>query len=116
MDILKLIKIGMASWYTAYAVTNTSGPFGWFDKIREWKNGIWHGRHGDPMSARWIENDVVHETPPQYPENGLLDCIICLMPWIALVLWLAPDGIVIWTLATAGLALMLHSYTGWKFQ
>lgn len=87
MDWNRFVLISLATWAIAFMVSNTSGPFHAFE---------------------WVRNHL--------PLGGLTSCIICLSPWIAVALWLLPDGIVIWALAAAGLALMLHSYVGWRFN
>lgn len=87
MELIRLLEIALAGWCLSYAVTSTFGPF-----------NIFH----------WLQSNV--------PLGGLTNCIICLMPWICLVLWLVPDGVIIWAFASAGLGLLLHSYTGWRFN
>jgi hypothetical protein len=109
MNILRFVEIALASWFLAFALTNTHGPGGIFEWVRE---HVWHGRtkievptsvDGKPYT-KWIPG-----------KNGLLDCIICLIPWIALGLWLLPDGVVTWALASAGLGLAVHSSSGWRY-
>jgi len=49
------------------------------------------------------------------PLGGLTECIICLAPWCAALLFLlerTPAAPLVWVLAIAGGALMLGSYTG----
>lgn len=87
MTPLRLIEIALAAWYLSYAVAYTHGPFGIFNWLR------------------------IH-----YPLGGLTICILCLMPWIALSLWLIPDGVIVWALAAAGLGLMLHGLAGWRYN
>lgn len=87
MTPLRLIEIALSAWYLAFVISTTSGPFHVFEWSRK-----------------------------RFYLGGLTSCIICLSPWIALGLWLVPDGVIVWTFAAAGLGLMLHSYTGWKYQ
>lgn len=86
MTPFRLAEIALATWYIAFALSTTHGPFHLFE---------------------WIRTHL--------PLGGLTSCIICLAPWTALVLWLLPDGVIIWAFAAGGLALLLHSYSGWKF-
>lgn len=85
-DALALIKIAAATWYVAYAVTSTHGPFNAFE---------WARKH--------------------LPHGGLLTCPVCLAFWTALVLVIVPYGVVIDALAIAGIAMLLHGYAGWRF-
>lgn len=84
--IVLFFQIVFATWYVAYAVTSTHGPFGVFDRVRKVTT-----------------------------LGGLLECPVCLAPWVALILLIAPYGIVIQALAIAGLAMLLHSASGWRF-
>jgi hypothetical protein len=86
MNILRFVEIALASWYVAFIITNTTGPFNIFKHIRTYLT-----------------------------LGGLTNCIICLIPWIALGLWLLPDGVVTWALASAGLGLAVHSSSGWRY-
>jgi hypothetical protein len=82
-----LMLIG-ATWYVAFAVSSTSGPFGIFRVVRE-----------------------------QLPLGGLTGCVVCLAPWTAgaLVLVAAtPLWPGVWLFGIAGWALMLGAYTGAK--
>lgn len=112
MEILRLIEIALAGWYISNAVTNTHGPGGVFEWIRE---HVWHGRTRYADGALMHGYTVIREDIKQV-HNGLLDCIICLMPWMCLILWLVPDGIIVWAFASAGLALLLHGYTNWRYN
>lgn len=84
--MLDLLIVAFASWYLAYAVTSTHGPFNVFERIRKVTT-----------------------------LGGLLTCPICLAFWAALVLLIAPMGIVTQALAAAGFAMILHSWSGWRF-
>jgi hypothetical protein len=88
MTPFDLLRIALATWYVAYVVTSTSGPFKVFAFIRA-----------------------------HLPLGGLTTCIICLSIWAAAALYLlnpfAP--VVIDALAIAGAALMLHAYSGWRY-
>lgn len=104
MSALELVTLAAASWYVAYVVTSTSGPFGVFTRVREWRGGRWHGRIIDRNAKTTGDYDKYH---------GLLDCIICTSFWVAQGLTLVTHHSFIDGLAIAGVALMLHRYTGW---
>lgn len=78
-----------ASWYLAYSITQTHGPFGVFDAIRLY-----------------------------LPLGGLTACIICLIFWIALIIvWLLTGRLLpLEALAVAGVALWVHGYTSWRMN
>lgn len=84
--MLDLLIVAFASWYLAYAVTSTHGPFNVFERIRKVTT-----------------------------LGGLLTCPICLAFWAALVLLIAPMGVVTQALACAGAAMILHGWSGWRF-
>lgn len=111
MILERLLLIGLATWYISYALTSTHGPGGLFEWVRE---HVPHGRHGFD-DAKFNSNTGTALSPPLPLKNGLLDCPICLAVWVALILWFLPDGIVLWALAGAGLAMLLHGYSGWRF-
>lgn len=87
MTPFELLTFSAATWYIAYAVTTTDGPFHIFEKLR---------KHA--------------------PMGGLTTCIICLSIWVAIVLRVIGLNIVTDALAIAGVALMLHSFTGWRID
>lgn len=82
-----LLVSALAAWYLAYVVTSTHGPFGVFAAIRNVTT-----------------------------LGGLLECPVCLAFWVALLLVLVPMGIVVQALAIAGLAMLLHGATGWRWE
>lgn len=84
MSALELVTLAAASWYVAYVVTSTYGPFGIFGLIRAY-----------------------------LPLGGLTTCIICLSIWVALILRLIGANVITDALAIAGLALWVHRYSGW---
>lgn len=84
--MIDLVLIALATWYVAYAVTSTHGPFKIFETLRK-----------------------------SIPHGGLLDCPVCLSFWAALILLLVPMGIVVQALALAGGAMLLHGLAGWRF-
>lgn len=84
--MLDLLIVVFASWYVAYTVTSTHGPFMVFERIRKVTT-----------------------------LGGLLTCPVCLAFWAALVLLIAPMGIVTQALAAAGAAMILHGWSGWRF-
>jgi hypothetical protein len=112
MSILDVLYYAAAAWYISYAVTKTHGPFGIFERIREIGGGRWHGRRG------WeLKSEPGHDVAAYFPsKNGLLDCIICLMVWAALILSLIGRNVVTDALAIAGVALWLHGFTGWRLN
>lgn len=87
MTPFRLAEIALSCWYIAFALSTTHGPFHLFEWIRA-----------------------------HLPLGGLTSCIICLAPWTALALWLLPDGVIIWAFAAGGLALLAHSFSGWKYN
>jgi hypothetical protein len=88
-----------------------------FERLREWREGRWHGRHGEATYAQWTDKDgITHETSRQYDPNGLLDCIVCLIFWIALGIGYLEGLTIIESIAAAGVGLFLHGYTGWRYQ
>lgn len=88
MTPFDLLRLALATWYVAYVVTKSDGPFKVFAFIRQ-----------------------------HLPLGGLTTCIICLSVWAAAALYLlipfAPG--VLDVLAIAGGALMLHAYSGWRY-
>lgn len=114
MTPFELLTLAASSWYIAFVVTSTAGPLQIFYHLREWRGGWWHGRRGEPTYARWTDPDgITHETEKIYPSNGLLDCIICLSIWVALILRLIGSNVVTDAFAIAGVALWIHAYSNW---
>lgn len=87
MTPFELITLAAAAWYVAYIVTSSDGPFHIFEKLRA-----------------------------RAPMGGLTTCIICLSIWVAIVLRVIGANIVTDALAIAGVALWIHSYTGWRID
>lgn len=87
MTPFRLVEIALAAWYLAFAISTSSGPFHIFEAVRKY-----------------------------LPLGGLTSCIICLAPWMALVLWLVPDGVIVWAFAAAGLGLLAHGLAGWRYN
>jgi hypothetical protein len=85
MNPLDWLYYAAAGWFMAYAISKTHGPFGMF---------------------AWLRS--------QLPLGGLTACIICLMPYVALLLRLIGANVVIDAFAIAGTALLLHGFTGWR--
>lgn len=75
-----------ASWYIAFAVSSSKGPFSFFESIRLY-----------------------------LPLGGLTSCIICLMPWVAIIIIYLLTGrvLVLEALAASGVALWIHAYSSW---
>lgn len=84
--ILDLVLVALATWYLSYAITATHGPFRLFETLRK-----------------------------SIPHGGLLECPICLAPYVALILLLVPMGVVVQALALAGAAMLMHGLAGWRF-
>lgn len=110
MTPFELLKLAAACWYVSYIVTNKPGLFGIFERLREFKGGRWHGRT--------YEYDIRSSDPKvkMLQPTGLLDCIICLAPYVALVLVLIGANVVTDAFAVAGVALWVHSYSGWRMN
>lgn len=86
MKALDLLLVVLATFYAAYVLVNTHGPFGAFETARA-----------------------------RLPHGGLLTCIYCLAVWLAVlfyVLMLTPAAIVVYPIALAGGAMLLFRYTG----
>lgn len=117
MTPFEFLKITLASWYISHAVTSTNGPMGVFHWMRE---TLAHGRvvYEYPIIETDGKGNITAEHKPgDIKFSGLLDCILCLAVWVALVLILVRRRawIVIDPAAAAGGALLLHSFTGWRF-
>lgn len=81
-----LLTLALATWYLAYALTKTHGPFNAFENIRK-----------------------------RFVLGGLTTCMVCASVWIAgalYLLWLTPVQPLVYLPAIAGAALMLGSWTG----
>lgn len=89
MNIINFIILASATWYVAETITNKTGPWGVFAKLRE-----------------------------RLPLGGLTSCIHCMAIWVAAVMWLlclyARPVVIVF--AVAGGALMLRSYTGVRHE
>lgn len=111
MTHFDFIKLIFGVWYIAHAVTATHGPLGVFEWMRE---KLPHGRR---KHVHWtLAKDPAKELMSDYKVYpGLLDCIICFAPWVALGLLLVQVDVLRDVLAIAGGALLLHSFTGWRF-
>lgn len=86
MSLPDLLVLSLATFYAAYALCNTKGPFGYF---------------------KWLRDNVMH--------GGLLECIYCAAFWLAVVfiiLWISPAQIVVYPFAGAGAGMLLYRYTG----
>lgn len=118
MELLKLLELVAASWYIAYVLTNKGGPFNLFMRAREAGGGLWHGRvYNVKYTVATKEDGVVPTPTKEYGGEmivpGLMDCIICMLPYTSLLLWLINSDYLTIPFAIAGLALWAHSYTGW---
>ena len=86
MQPFDLLLISLATFYLAYAISGTHGPFHIFELMRT-----------------------------RFPIGGLTECLVCLSPWLALlfaVLLLTPLAFFVWILAAAGISVLLWRYTG----
>lgn len=115
MSFLDLLKIAAACWFWSYVLTSTGGPGGVFEWARE---HLWHGRTWNSHYRR-VENGVETVHNDYYNEDGLLDCIYCLAFWVALAFvagrLLIGEGWLLDASAVAGVAMLLHGYTGHRF-
>ena len=90
MTPFDLLILALATWYSAYAVSKTSGPF----------NVMGRFRSRFPFGMRDAQGYY---------------CIVCAAPWIAGALFLVactPLQPIVVVLAVAGAALMLGAYSG----
>jgi hypothetical protein len=108
--MIDLLITALAVWYVSYALSSTHGPGGVFDWLRE---HVWHGRRGYDIISKVEADDPVYR---KLKHNGLLDCPVCLAFWAALVLLLLPMGVVTQALAVAGAAMILHGWSGWRYN
>lgn len=111
-ELLFIVGLVSAAWYLAFAV-GMSGPFQVFDKLREWRGGRWHGR----TEEQFINGGKYDQGGMGiYNKDGLMDCLVCRMPYIALMLLIAHHfnlDLLYWPFSIAGLALWAHSTFGW---
>lgn len=114
MTPFDFIKLTFGVWYIAYAVTATHGPLGLFEWMRE---KLPHGRRTYVITTGIASSTEPHNMTMKELKvmPGLLDCIICFAPWVALGLVLVQVDVLRDVLALAGGALLLHSFTGWRF-
>ena len=86
MTPFDLILIVLATFYLAYALSSTHGPWQVFERLRA---GL--------------------------PLGGLMQCLVCLSPWAALAcyaLLLSIAAPVVWILAAAGASVLAWRHTG----
>lgn len=86
MQPLDLLLIALSSFYVAYAVSSTHGPFNAFATLRQ-----------------------------RVPLGGLTQCMVCLSPWVAALayyLLTTPAAWLVWIFAGAGLSVFAWRYTG----
>lgn len=114
MTLFELLTLAAGTWYLAYCITATHGPWGVFEKLREFKGGRWHGR-SKPVDVYTPNKEMVAYV--QKYQDGLLDCIICTSVWVAFALcMLRGHNDLIDAFAVAGIALLLHGFTGWRIN
>ena len=86
MTPLDLLIVALATFYVAYAVSWSHGP---------WNVFVWLREH--------------------LPLGGLTACLVCLAPWLAAlfyVLMFTPLYVAVNVLAIAGTSVLLWRYTG----
>lgn len=87
LNPLDMLLLVSAVVYVAYAISSTHGPFHLFQRLRQ-----------------------------TFPLGGVTTCIVCLMPWVSVLLLLlytvAWGQMIVTVLALSGTALMLVAYTG----
>ena len=114
MTLLELLTLAASSWYVAFVVTSTAGPFHVFEWMRNFKGGRWHGRTIFPKEITVVGlNKPDVKVKGDIQKDGLLDCIVCLCIWVALILRLIGSNVVTDALAIAGVALWIHAYSSW---
>lgn len=119
LNPFELFYYAAAAWAVSYMLTSTQGAGGMFVKLREWRKGKWHGRIYNPeYTISTLSNSLVPEPDRvlggDIKYHGLLDCIICTMPWVALILHIIGVNIITDALAIAGIALWVHGFTNWR--
>lgn len=114
-NLILVAEMVTATWYLAFVVTKMGGPFQWFTRARDYRGGRWHGRTEDGIALP--ENyDPKSQNWRRFNRDGLLDCIICMMPYVAVMvigLHHFQLDILYYPFSLAGAALMLHGFSGW---
>lgn len=91
MTLLELLILALFSWYVAYVLVKTSGPFKLFERLRAVTTF-----------------------------GGLLECVYCLVVWVAiagyLLFYLTPLTPIVYIGAISGAAMLAHRYTGGDFS
>lgn len=86
MQPLDLLVVSLATFYVAYAISSTHGPW----HIFEWLRG-------------------------HLPLGGLTGCIVCLSPWVGLLFYLlltTPVAWIAWVFGVAGASIFAYRWTG----
>jgi uncharacterized protein DUF1360 len=86
MQPLDLLILTLATFYTAYALSSTHGPFGLFERLRA-----------------------------ALPLGGLTACMVCLSVWLAAAFYLLLPTVlspVVVVLAIAGASVFVYRWTG----
>lgn len=86
MNLPDLLIVTLATFYLAYAISATHGPWHIFERLRQ-----------------------------RLPLGGLTACLVCLSPWLAALLYslaLTQLVIVVYVLAIGGGSVLLWRYTG----
>lgn len=95
MTPFDFLLYALAVWLTAYALVKLSAPFNVFGKLRTWAQADENAKAGSL--------------------GEMLTCIYCTGFWCAVgwyIIYLTPARPLVYPFALAGLALMLHRFTG----
>lgn len=76
--LLEVSVYAAAAWRLAYMLTNETGPFMLFTKLRT-ATGIKHDEFGYPIA---------------FPVGNVLSCLYCTSVWMALLLLVSPRWLV----------------------
>lgn len=113
----RLLITAAAAWYLSYAVTSTDGAWGMFSYTRDHWPAFLLGRRGMKLSSYKITDDGIETNGLQeQKKNGVLDCIVCLIFWIALIIGYLQGLTIIESIAAAGVGLFLHGFTGYRYN
>lgn len=89
--IVSILMTGLAVWRLAYMLTQESGPFMVFTKLRA-ATGIQHDEHGKPIA---------------WPDVNMLSCLYCTSVWMAMFILVCPKWLLS-LLAYSGLAILIE--------
>lgn len=112
MTLPDLLILALATWRFAYMLVKEDGPGQCFTRLRK-RVGVFEMDKQDPTKGMVTE---------RLARNGIAEmflCVNCMSVWTAalcLVVINTPLYPLVYVLAISGLALMAHSYTGWRFE